>query len=371
MGPIALFSNYQLTTSSGKHFEEISHVHIVFLLYRLLISSKDNEDLSIGFDRSRDRRKRELTNNRTIKGRYHVRIYLKDTFAFAELQEKASFGLGYRLTLTRNTDNADWNKANETNNGEIKHFSPDWYVPHFTQNLEEYDKIMNQIMAKTPTNFHHPERSVFMKEVNTQNLWTFELWTQEGNIVPILIYVGFQQIDRQHDQNLNNDTFVRLPIVSAQVISETEKYPDGALSLNYNDDIYSHGYGQIKEAFKALTKINILQPFISENDFRSLNDDNGIGYIIYVFDIRYQKKFQISQPIKVEFMFDGVVPAGLYGYALVVTNRIISISSDGQRMFHLSSVIFCFFITLSFSFFVNSVFFNNGSLYLSVQVLIL
>ena len=57
LGPIALFSNYKLTTSSGKHLEEISHAHIVSLMYKLLTSSRDSDDLSIGFDRSRGRRK--------------------------------------------------------------------------------------------------------------------------------------------------------------------------------------------------------------------------------------------------------------------------------------------------------------------------
>ena len=110
------------------------------------------------------------------------------------------------------------------------------------------------------------------------------------------------------------------------------KYSDSGILLNYNDDDYSQGYGQFKEAFKALTEYNILQPYVSEDDFRSYNDDN-IGYNIYAFDIRYQKNFESSQPIKVEFKFDGVVPAGIYGYALVLTNEVISISSDGQRMF--------------------------------------
>ena len=57
---------------------------------------------------------------------------------------------------------------------------------------------------------------------------------------------------------------------------------------------------------------------------------------MYVFDIRYQKIFESSQPIKVEFKFDGVIPAGIYGYALVLTNKLISISNDGQRMFDLT-----------------------------------
>ena len=195
---------------------------------------------------------------------------------------------------------------------------------------------MTQIKKNTPTLLHYPERSVFMKEVNTQNLWTFELGNQEGINIPIWIFVAFQQNDRQNDQNLNNDTFYRPLVTSAQCIIGTEKYPDSGILLNYNDDDNSQGYGQIKEAFKALTKDNFLQQYISEHDFRSSNDGNNIGYNMYAFDIRYQKNFESSQPIKVEFIFDGVVPGGIYGYALVLTKTIISISSDGQRMFDLN-----------------------------------
>ena len=108
------------------------------------------------------------------------------------------------------------------------------------------------------TESRYPERSVFMIEVNTQNFGTFELGTQEDFNVPIWIFVAFQQNDRQHDQNLNNDTFVRLPVVSGQVIIGTEKYLDSGFLLKYDDDDYSQGYGQIKEGFKTLTKDNIL-----------------------------------------------------------------------------------------------------------------
>ena len=88
LGPIVLFSNYKLTTPSGKHLEEISHAHIVSLMNKLLTSSKDSDDVSIGFDGSRDKRKRELTNNKNIKGKYHIRNYLKDIFGFANTKKK-------------------------------------------------------------------------------------------------------------------------------------------------------------------------------------------------------------------------------------------------------------------------------------------
>ena len=153
---------------------------------------------------------------------------------------------------------------------------------------------------------------------------------------PVWIIIGFQQQDRQDSQNLNNDTFCRLPVVSAQCVIGTEKYPDAGILLNYDDDDYSQGYHQNKEAFRALTKDDILQPYTSEEDFRTSNVRAAdVGYNLYVFDIRYQKKYTASQPIKVEFIYDGVVPNNVNGYALVLTNKLVSISSDGQRLFDL------------------------------------
>ena len=102
-----------------------------------------------------------------------------------------------------------------------------------------------------------------MKEVNNQKVWNFELGSQENMNVPIWIIIGFQQQDRKDSQILNNDTFCWLPLVSAQCVIGTEKYPDAGILLNYADDDYSQGYHQIKEAFEALTKDDILQLYIS------------------------------------------------------------------------------------------------------------
>ena len=335
LGPVALFSSYRLTTSSGKHLEDVSHAHIVSLMYKLITTAKGCDDLSIGFDRDRTRRRNELTNNKNIKGKYQVRIYLKDVFGFIEHQEKATYGLGYRLTLTRNSDNAVLSKANATILGKVKINAIERCVPHYTASMSQQALLSNQIVNKMPTELNYIERSVFMKEVNTQNLWNFELGTQEGINLPIWIIIGFQQQGRQNSQNENNDTIYRPPVTSAQCIIGTEKYPDSRILLNYDDDNYNQGYGPIKEAFRALTKDDILQPYISDRDFRSSNKNNDIGYNLYVFDIRYQKDFENSQTIKLEFKFDGVIPAGIYGYALVLTNKRISISSDGQRHFDL------------------------------------
>ena len=89
-----------------------------------------------------------------------------------------------------------------------------------------------------------------MEEVNTQNLWSFELGTHEGVNVPIWIIVGFQQRERQDSQNLANDTFYTPVVTSAHCKIGTENYPDSAILLNYSDDDYSQEYGLLNEALK-------------------------------------------------------------------------------------------------------------------------
>ena len=111
-------------------------------MYKLLTSSKGSDDLSIGFDRDRTRRRNELTNNKNIKGKIHIRIYLKDVFGFAEYQGKGTYGLGYKLTLTRNTDNAVLDKGNAINFGKVKINAIELFVPHYTASVQQKKYII-------------------------------------------------------------------------------------------------------------------------------------------------------------------------------------------------------------------------------------
>ena len=131
-------------------------------MYKLLTSARRSDDLSIGFDRSRERRKQELTNNKMIKGEYNVSIYLKDVFGFAQWQEKGTVCLGYELTITRNTDNAVLNKDNTLNNAKIKINSIAWYVPRYRPSIQEQTILLKQITSETPIELQYVERSVFI-----------------------------------------------------------------------------------------------------------------------------------------------------------------------------------------------------------------
>ena len=61
-------------------------------------------------------------------------------------------------------------------------------------------------------------------------------------------YCWFSIKETQDSQNLNNETFYRPPVNSAQwTMPWTEKCPDNSIKFKYDDDDdYSRGYGQIE-----------------------------------------------------------------------------------------------------------------------------
>ena len=69
-GPIALFSEAKLTTSSGKHVEKVDSLHPICLMYKLLTSNQLTSQLMYGFEENTAIRRQELTNNKTEKGTF-------------------------------------------------------------------------------------------------------------------------------------------------------------------------------------------------------------------------------------------------------------------------------------------------------------
>ena len=69
-GPISLFSEAKLTTSSGKHLEKVDNLHAVSLMHKLLTSNSQTSQLLYGFEESTAIRRQELTNNKNEKGTF-------------------------------------------------------------------------------------------------------------------------------------------------------------------------------------------------------------------------------------------------------------------------------------------------------------
>ena len=128
-GPVALFSEAKLTTSLGKHLEKVDNLHPISLMYKLLTSTQQTSQLMYGFEESENTRRLELTNHKTEKGTFFVRTKLKDLVGFAD-QEKIPYGLGYTLTLKRNTNNDMILRGAGVDAAKVVVKDISWYFPH-------------------------------------------------------------------------------------------------------------------------------------------------------------------------------------------------------------------------------------------------
>ena len=334
-GPISLFSEAKLTTSSGKHLEKVDNLHLISLMYKLLTSTSQTSQLLYGFEESTTIRRQELTNNKNEKGTFFVRIKLKDLFGFAD-QEKITYGLGYTLTLKRNTNNDAILRSVGVDAAKVVIKDIGWYIPHYVPSIENQQLVMDQILKKDPTELSYTERIIFRKDVNTNSSWTFELgnaggdrYRSSGIESPTFVIVGFQARNKIDSQVHDNAVFDRLPISNAVCKIGSEKHPDDGIECDYDRDKYDQAYSEIENFYHLHSETSLLNPFIDLNKFRT-------NYNFYVFDISKQKDHIASQPIRLEFKFNAAIDvANFVAYALVLTPKLISISSDGQRHFDL------------------------------------
>ena len=79
--------------------------------------------------------------------KFHVRVFRKDIVGFAEHQEKAAFGLGYKLTLKRIIDNTILSRNAATDDGKTQ-CKNSWYIPQFTPSIIQNDFLSYQFLIK-------------------------------------------------------------------------------------------------------------------------------------------------------------------------------------------------------------------------------
>ena len=70
-----------------------------------------------------------------------------------------------------------------------------WHVHLYTPSIPQPGTLSKQVLSRTPMQLRYIERSVFMKEVNNQNLWNFVLGSQKSMNLPIWIVIRFQHRD--------------------------------------------------------------------------------------------------------------------------------------------------------------------------------
>ena len=206
-----------------------------------------------GFEESVTIRRQELTNHKTEKGTFFVRIKLKDLFGFAD-QEKIIYGLGCTLTLKRNNNNDPIIRTASVDAAKVVVKDISWYIPHYVPSIENQHFVLNQILNKDPTDLYYTERTVFREDVNTNNNLTFELGNS-GESTQTFVIVGFQARNKIDSQTHDNAVFDQIPISNVVCKIGSEKYSDDGIECDYDRDKYDQAYSEIEKFYQLKVKL--------------------------------------------------------------------------------------------------------------------
>ena len=141
---------------------------------------------------------------------------------------------------------------------------------------------------------------------------------------PQYIIVDFEN-NNVNEQTHAASTFDIMNVTECYCKIGSEIYPEDRMNINYGSNNQNEALKEIVNFHKDYNGLpHNIKPYINHRTFKS-------SYRIYVFDTRYQSDHIGPQPIQLNFKFSAAV-ADVIGHALVVTRKIISVDSDGNKM---------------------------------------
>ena len=206
-------------------------------------------------------------------------------FGFAD--KKNNFCIGLHSYFKRNNNNDPIIRTAAVDADEVVVKDISGYVPHYVPNLKNQQLVLNQISNKGPTELSFTERTVFRKDVNTNNNWTFEIGNS-GESTPTFVIVGLQARNKIGSQTHDNATFDRSSFSNAVCKIVSEKYPDDGIECDYDRDKNDQAYSEIENFYQLKNKTNLFNPFIDLHKFRR-------SCKFYVFDPNKKSTLLLNQ----------------------------------------------------------------------------
>ena len=331
-GMMALFSSIKLETSGGRTIEYIDHCHPNLLMYKLLTSTDD--EYESGFVRNQGNRDSQLNGDHIAveRGHMYMMVKMSDLFGFVNDLEKIIYGLGFKLILKRlkrnNNDralyrvNANPGAVANDDNIEIRDIS--WCVPSIDPSNDNRIIVQKGLSKKNNVDFSYFERTTFYKNVPNATNFLFYLGMESGMERPQYIIVGFEN-NNVKEQTHDASTFDVMNVTECYCKIGSEFYPEDRMNINYGTNNYNEAFKEIVSFNKDYNGLpHNIKPYINHRTFKS-------NYRIYVFETRYQRDHIGPQPIQLNFKFSADV-AYVICHALVLTRKVISVNSDGNKM---------------------------------------
>ena len=147
-----------------------------------------------------------------------------------------------------------------------------------------------------------------------------------GTERPRHVFIAFQKSSRRGAQKECGLIFDNLNLRDLSLPHGTQQYPQSSLDLNFKEGRFSRVYGWLTD-FSGRDQDVISGLQISAPEFASL-------YPIYHFDLEHQQE-GLNDSVKeltVRTPFGSTVPDGYTAYCFIMSDRVMQLQSDGQKM---------------------------------------
>ena len=328
-GMMALFSSIKLETSGGRIIEYIDHCHPNLLMYKLLTSTDDEYESR--FVRNQGNRDSQLKGDYIAveRGHMYMMVKMSDLFGFVNDLEKIIYGLGFKLILKRNNNDRALYRVNANpgavaNDGNIEIRDISWCVSSIDPSNDNKITVQKGLNKKNNVDSSYYERKTFYKNVPNATNFLSDLGMESGMERPQYIIVGFEN-NNVNEQTHDASTFDVMNVTECYCKIGSEFYPEDRMNINYGTNNYNEVFKEIVSFNKDYNGLpHNIKPYINHRTFKS-------NYRIYVFDTRYQRDHTGPQPIQLNFKFSAAVE-DVICHALVLTRKVISVNSDGNKM---------------------------------------
>ena len=271
--------------------------------------------------------RRKLLLDNDTPGEFSFNIPFSHIFGFAEY-DKVLYNLKHTLKLTRESDGYAIHRTNNVADGKIVLSEIRWLIPEITPSVEMRTELLGSLKDKTKFPIHFCRRYDEHARVPNERSFFHNISTAGGIEKPRWIIVGFQTDKTTQVQNPAVFDHLNMTNAFVKLGNNSEKYPDDATNeVNFTTNKYVDFY-------------NMTDKFKREHyEFNNLIGGTQIDMINYkklfplvVFDVRRQSERvrNAVMNIMLGFKFSQNVPANTSMYVVIISDRVIYLSSDGQ-----------------------------------------
>lgn len=262
------------------------------------------------------------------KGTFSFKIPLKHIFGFAEDYSKVIYGFRQQLTLNRQTDDYAIMRLSTVAAGKVRLDKISWFMPHVLpadqSKLQLYKIIENKTKLDVGFRMHQCDTI----SVPQTRSFDWRLAVKSSPEKPRYIIIAFQT-ENKSNQVKNPAIFDNLNLRNIHVNLNSRRYPEVDYNISFPKQQFARVYSEsagFRSKFYGMDEL-LSNPNISPSEFKNV-------YPIFLIDVSKQSerlKHSITD-ITIKAEFGENVPPRTNAYAIVISDKILSFQSDGQKM---------------------------------------